>query len=189
MFERARAASPCVIFFDELDALAPNRGRTGDSGGVMDRVVSQLLAELDGLDQDLFLIGATNRPDLVDPALLTPGRFDKLVYVGVTGDVESQWSVVEAVTRKLNLDPRLTADLRSLVVGGNCPRDMSGADLYAWVSLATTKAISRVIERVEGGEVEEKLARVEWDLEDFRSALEETRASVGGGEAGGTTVL
>ena len=65
-----------MIFFDELDSLAPNRGRSGDSGGVMDRVVSQLLAELDGLHKscDVFVIGATNRPDLLDPALLRPGR-------------------------------------------------------------------------------------------------------------------
>ena len=76
VFEEARVASPCVVFFDELDSLAPNRGRSGDSGGVMDRVVSQLLAELDGItkSQDVFVIGATNRPDLVDPALLRPGR-------------------------------------------------------------------------------------------------------------------
>ena len=76
VFSRARSAVPCVIFFDELDSIAPNRGRSGDSGGVMDRVVSQLLAELDSLDktQDVFVIGATNRPDLLDPALLRPGR-------------------------------------------------------------------------------------------------------------------
>jgi SpoVK/Ycf46/Vps4 family AAA+-type ATPase len=77
VFSRARAASPCIIFFDELDSLAPNRGKTGDSGGVMDRVVSQLLAEMDGLHKTshLFVIGATNRPDLIDPALLRPGRY------------------------------------------------------------------------------------------------------------------
>ena len=76
VFTRARNAAPCVIFFDELDSVAPNRGRSGDSGGVMDRVVSQILAELDGLDktEDVFVIGATNRPDLLDPALLRPGR-------------------------------------------------------------------------------------------------------------------
>ena len=78
VFCRARAAVPCIIFFDELDSLAPNRGRSGDSGGVMDRVISQLLAELDGLQKSsqLFVIGATNRPDLIDPALLRPGRWD-----------------------------------------------------------------------------------------------------------------
>jgi peroxin-6 len=76
VFSRAQAASPCIIFFDELDSLAPNRGKSGDSGGVMDRVVSQLLAEMDGLQKSshLFVIGATNRPDLIEPALLRPGR-------------------------------------------------------------------------------------------------------------------
>lgn len=79
VFQRARDAKPCVIFFDELDSVAPKRGNTGDSGGVMDRIVSQLLAELDGMaggegTSDVFVIGATNRPDLLDPALLRPGR-------------------------------------------------------------------------------------------------------------------
>ena len=68
-------AEPCIIFFDELDSVAPARGQSGDSGGVMDRVVSALLAELDSLDQiSVIVIGATNRPDLLDPALLRPGR-------------------------------------------------------------------------------------------------------------------
>jgi peroxin-6 len=78
VFQRARDARPCVIFFDELDSVAPKRGNHGDSGGVMDRIVSQLLAELDGMSDgtgaDVFVIGATNRPDLLDPALLRPGR-------------------------------------------------------------------------------------------------------------------
>lgn len=79
VFQRARDAKPCVIFFDELDSVAPKRGNFGDSGGVMDRIVSQLLAELDGMSSgkggtDVFVIGATNRPDLLDPALLRPGR-------------------------------------------------------------------------------------------------------------------
>jgi peroxin-6 len=79
VFQRARNAKPCVIFFDELDSVAPKRGAHGDSGGVMDRIVSQLLAELDGMTSedgasDVFVIGATNRPDLLDPALLRPGR-------------------------------------------------------------------------------------------------------------------
>ena len=80
VFQRARDAKPCVIFFDELDSVAPKRGNHGDSGGVMDRIVSQLLAELDGMSggkesTDVFVIGATNRPDLLDSALLRPGRF------------------------------------------------------------------------------------------------------------------
>ena len=80
VFQRARDAKPCVIFFDELDSVAPKRGAHGDSGGVMDRIVSQLLAELDGVaagesGTDVFVIGATNRPDLLEPALLRPGRY------------------------------------------------------------------------------------------------------------------
>ncbi len=78
IFQRARDAKPCVIFFDELDSIAPKRGNHGDSGGVMDRIVSQLLSELDGMagsgGADVFVIGATNRPDLLDAALLRPGR-------------------------------------------------------------------------------------------------------------------
>jgi len=78
VFQRARDAKPCIVFFDELDSVAPKRGKHGDSGGVMDRIVSQLLAELDGIssgkDGAVFVIGATNRPDLLDPALLRPGR-------------------------------------------------------------------------------------------------------------------
>lgn len=108
VFQRARDAKPCVIFFDELDSVAPKRGEKGDSGGVMDRIVSQLLAELDGMGDggeeagagDVFVIGATNRPDLLDPALLRPGRFDKLLYLGVSQDHESQLRIIEALTRK-----------------------------------------------------------------------------------------
>ena len=100
-----RNARPCVIFFDELDSLAPNRGRTGDSGGVMDRIVSQLLAELDGITsgRDVFVIGATNRPDLIDPALLRPGRFDKLIYLSVCEDHPAQLKILTALTRKYAL--------------------------------------------------------------------------------------
>ena len=80
IFQKAKDARPCVIFFDELDSIAPKRGNHGDSGGVMDWIVSQSLAELDGVSggeagADVFVIGATNRPDLLDPALLRPGRY------------------------------------------------------------------------------------------------------------------
>jgi peroxin-6 len=112
VFRRARDARPCVVLFDELDSVAPKRGNQGDSGGVMDRIVSQLLAELDGMSgsgeedgaagggQGVFVIGATNRPDLLDPALLRPGRFDKMLYLGVNDTHEGQLKVMEALTRK-----------------------------------------------------------------------------------------
>lgn len=107
VFTRARSAAPCVIFLDELDSLAPNRGAAGDSGGVMDRVVSQLLAEMDdmiGSDADqqkqIFILAATNRPDLIDPALLRPGRFDKLLYVGPCVTIDDKSAVLTAQMKK-----------------------------------------------------------------------------------------
>lgn len=105
VFQRARDARPCVVFFDELDSVAPKRGNQGDSGGVMDRIVSQLLAELDGMSGGddaggVFVVGATNRPDLLDPALLRPGRFDKMLYLGVSDTHEKQQTILEALTRK-----------------------------------------------------------------------------------------
>lgn len=103
VFQRARDARPCVVFFDELDSVAPKRGNQGDSGGVMDRIVSQLLAELDGMSdggEGVFVIGATNRPDLLDQALLRPGRFDKMLYLGVSDTHDKQKTILEALTRK-----------------------------------------------------------------------------------------
>lgn len=106
VFQRARDARPCCVFFDELDSVAPKRGNQGDSGGVMDRIVSQLLAELDGMSDGeengggVFVIGATNRPDLLDQALLRPGRFDKMLYLGISDTHEKQATILQALTRK-----------------------------------------------------------------------------------------
>ncbi|KAM9363284.1 peroxisomal ATPase PEX6 isoform 2-T2 [Symphorus nematophorus] len=149
VFIRARSAAPCVVFFDELDSLAPSRGRSGDSGGVMDRVVSQLLAELDALHSSVsvFVIGATNRPDLLDQSLLRPGRFDKLVYVGINEDRVSQLQVLRAVLRKFQLDS--SVDLQQLL--DRCPAHMTGADLYALCSDAMTAAVKRKIALIDGG--------------------------------------
>ncbi|KAJ3041360.1 peroxisomal assembly protein [Rhizophlyctis rosea] len=151
VFQRARDARPCVVFFDELDSVAPKRGEKGDSGGVMDRIVSQLLAEIDGMDGggDVFVIGATNRPDLLDGALLRPGRFDKMLYLGVSEDHESQLRILQALTRKFNLAPDL--DLR--VIAEQCPFNCTGADFYALCSDAMLKAMIRTI-----GVVDAKIA-------------------------------
>jgi ribosome biogenesis ATPase len=82
VFERARSSAPCVIFFDELDALCPKRGNSSEGSQVSERVVNQLLTEMDGLEgrKQVFVIAATNRPDIIDPAMLRPGRLDKLLY-------------------------------------------------------------------------------------------------------------
>uniref|UniRef100_A0A1B0G5P1 ATPase AAA-type core domain-containing protein n=1 Tax=Glossina morsitans morsitans TaxID=37546 RepID=A0A1B0G5P1_GLOMM len=106
VFSRARSVAPCVIFLDELDSLAPNRGVAGDAGGVMDRVVSQLLAKMDNLgdrSKPIFVLAATNRPDLIDSALLRLGRFDKLFYVGPCSTSEDKAAVLEAQTKRFKI--------------------------------------------------------------------------------------
>lgn len=144
IFQKARSARPCVIFFDELDSLAPARGASGDSGGVMDRVVSQMLAEIDGLNdstQDLFIIGASNRPDLIDPALLRPGRFDKLLYVGVNTEISYRERVLQALTRKFKLDE----DVSLHSIAKKCPPNFTGADMYALCADAWFHAAKRTV--------------------------------------------
>ena len=99
------SVGPQLFFFDELDSLAPNRGQSGDSGGVMDRVVSQLLSEMDGINKanDVFVIGATNRPDLLDTALLRPGRFDRLFIRGNTRRLQIKTSNIEGFDAKIQI--------------------------------------------------------------------------------------
>uniref|UniRef100_A0A3P8QJX2 Peroxisomal ATPase PEX6 n=1 Tax=Astatotilapia calliptera TaxID=8154 RepID=A0A3P8QJX2_ASTCA len=175
VFHRARSAAPCVIFFDELDSLAPSRGRSGDSGGVMDRFVSQLLAELDALHSSggVFVIGATNRPDLLDQSLLRPGRFDKLVYMGINEDRVSQLQVFQAILRKFQLDPAV--NLQEVV--DCCPAHMTGADLYALCSDATMAAIKRKISLISDG-LDSEDSPVLLSTEDFSTALENFKSSV-----------
>ncbi|TCD67646.1 peroxisomal assembly protein [Steccherinum ochraceum] len=150
IFQKAKDARPCVIFFDELDSIAPKRGNHGDSGGVMDRIVSQLLAELDGVSAgnsgaDIFVIGATNRPDLLDPALLRPGRFDRMLYLGVSTTNEAQLNILHALTRKFKLHPDL--DLNNIVEA--CPFHFTGADFYALCADSLLRAMSRKAEQVD----------------------------------------
>eukprot|EP01041_Mallomonas_annulata_P008962 gene8962-18548_t len=157
-FQMARKSSPCVLFFDELDSLAPARGRGSDGGGVMDRVVSTLLSELDSLDEpsdshatyplssqdqnQVFVIGATNRPDLLDPALLRPGRFDRLVYLGPSKDMESRSQTLSAQTRKFNL--AIDVDLQEIARA--LPDPCTGADIGAVASSAFARALERTIQ-------------------------------------------
>ncbi|KAG8217400.1 AAA-domain-containing protein [Butyriboletus roseoflavus] len=148
VFQRARDAKPCVIFFDELDSIAPKRGNQGDSGGVMDRIVSQLLAELDGMSiegMDIFVIGATNRPDLLDPALLRPGRFDRMLYLGICDTHEAQLDILKALTHKFNLHPNV--NLSSITA--HCPFSYTGADFYALCGDALLHALSCKVAELE----------------------------------------
>ncbi|RYG57104.1 ATP-binding protein [archaeon] len=204
IFARARAAAPCVLFFDEIDALAPARGLASDSSAVMDRMVAQLLTEIDACQQQatrppdeeqlpahddcvarqeaqveciphpqqwllppsaagtsyrsedtvaqahaasqrsnklVFIVAATNRPDLLDTALLRPGRFDRMVYMGLPVSVPAKAQILTALTRKFDLSPDVDLD----AVAAACSPLLSGADLYGVVSCAFQRAVHDTI--------------------------------------------
>lgn len=174
VFAKARAAAPCVVFLDELDSLAPNRGVAGDSGGVMDRVVSQLLSEMDGVDADpkkpVFILAATNRPDLIDKQLLRPGRFDKMLYVGPCVTCDDKELVVKALTRKFHLKKDLsTKKIAELILP-----DVTGADLYSICSNAWLSAVRKHVKKHETGKfhdedmVQEKIIV---GMDDFKNSM------------------
>ncbi|XP_011493943.1 PREDICTED: peroxisome assembly factor 2 [Ceratosolen solmsi marchali] len=150
VFERARSAAPCIIFFDELDSLAPKRSEKGNNTS-MHRVVSQLLVELDGLEDvsRIFVIGATNRPDLIDPALLRPGRFDKMLYVGVCSDPDSRLSILKALTRRFKMEKH-GQELETLV--HQLPDNLTGADLSSVCSKAWLRAVHRTLANANSNE-------------------------------------
>lgn len=143
IFDKARAAAPTVVFLDELDSIAKARGgNMGDAGGASDRVVNQLLTEMDGMNakKNVFIIGATNRPDQIDPTILRPGRLDQLIYVPLP-DEEGRLSILSAQLRKTPLEPGL--DLRAIAKLTN---GFTGADLSYIVQRAAKFAIKESIE-------------------------------------------
>ncbi|PRQ37414.1 putative ATPase, AAA-type, core, P-loop containing nucleoside triphosphate hydrolase [Rosa chinensis] len=137
LFSRARTCSPCIIFFDEVDALTTKRGRQG--GWVVERLLNQLLAELDGGDQQqgVFVIGATNRPDAMDPAVLRPGRFGKHIYVSLPSRDE-RCLILKALARKKPIDP--SVDLNE-IGRWKALENFSGADLSAMMNEAAMAAL------------------------------------------------
>ena len=160
-FRKARMAAPSIIFFDEFDALVPARGAGGDSR-VTERVISQLLTEIDGLItlQNVLVIAATNRPDIIDPAVLRPGRFDRRVYVPPPTE-EARLKILEIKTQDMPLDDSVNLNnLASKMVG------YSGADIEAIVREAAIHALRRDVDT-------EKVM-----LNDFEAALSETPPSI-----------
>jgi len=139
LFAKARQASPCVVFIDEIDTLAPARGKFSGDSGVSDRVVGQLLTELDGLQQqfDVLLVGATNRPDVLDPALLRAGRFDLQVKI----DLPDQMSRLAILTVH-NGDRPLAADI-DLSAWAAQTDGWNGADLALLSNQAALEAVRR----------------------------------------------
>ena len=137
IFRKARQAAPCIIFFDELDAVAPRRGRSEGDSHVTERVISQMLTEMDGLEdlEGVVVIGATNRPDIIDEALLRPGRFDRILEVPFP-DKEARKDILKIHTRRKPLDN--TVDMDKLVELTN---GFTGADIAAIVNAAAMSAI------------------------------------------------
>jgi len=143
VFDKARAAAPCVMFFDELDSIAKARGNSaGDAGGAGDRVLNQILTEMDGMNQkkNVFIIGATNRPDHIDPALLRPGRLDQLIYIPLP-DEPSRISILKAALRNSPVAPNVDVGFLAKSTHG-----FSGADLTEVCQRAAKLAIRESIE-------------------------------------------
>ncbi|KAG0174872.1 Peroxisome biosynthesis protein pex1 [Apophysomyces sp. BC1034] len=135
LFERAQAAKPCVLFFDEFDSIAPRRGH--DSTGVTDRVVNQMLTQMDGAEglDGVYVLAATSRPDLIDPALLRPGRLDKALLCGMPS-FEERLEILEALSRKMTLAPGI--ELREFA---GKTEGYSGADLQGFLYNSHLEAI------------------------------------------------
>lgn len=142
VFERARHSAPCIVFFDELDALCPRR--RNDESDVAARVVNQLLTEMDGLEdrRQVFVLAATNRPDMIDPAMTRPGRLDKLLYVNLP-DAQERGEILRAVGRTTPWAPGV--DLVAVARDPRCEA-FSGADLAALVREASLAAVRESIE-------------------------------------------
>jgi transitional endoplasmic reticulum ATPase len=142
VFRRARQAAPCIIFFDEIDALAPTRGMGGDSM-VTERVVSQLLTELDGIQQlqGVVVLAATNRIDMVDPALVRPGRFDKVIPIPMP-DKESREQILKINREGKQIADSVRKDLKPLV---DMTEGFSGADVAALVNTAVSMVLQEYV--------------------------------------------
>jgi len=137
IFRKARMSAPTVVFFDEIDSIAPRRGLGYGDSGVTERIVNQLLSEMDGLERtkDVVVIAATNRPDILDPALLRPGRFDKIIFVPPP-DEEARYEIFKIHTRKMPLADDV--DLRELA---RLTEYYTGADIEAVVIEAGLNAV------------------------------------------------
>ena len=162
LFARARQVAPTVIFIDELDSLVPARGAGMGEPQVTERVVNTILAEMDGLEelQSVVLIGATNRPNLIDPALLRPGRFDELVYVGPP-DTAGRRRILAIHTKDMPLKPDVDLELLA-----QRTENFTGADLE---DLTRRAGLTALRSGIDADQV---------TMADFEAALVETRASV-----------
>ncbi|MCJ2533087.1 MAG: CDC48 family AAA ATPase [Candidatus Thermoplasmatota archaeon] len=168
-FRKARQAAPCVIFLDEIDAIAPVRGRSSDSG-VTERVISQLLTEMDGLEalHNVIVIAATNRPDMIDPPLLRPGRFDRLVYIPPP-DPEARKEILRIHTKGRPLTDDVDIDKLASKM-----HNFTGAEIAGVANEAIMLAIRDFV--LSGEELDEDgIGAVRVDMKYFEKAMENVR--------------
>ena len=172
VFRKARQAAPCIIFFDEMDAIAPRRG--GDFGDthVTERVISQLLTELDGLEilTNVIVIGATNRPDIIDAALLRPGRFDRLLYVPPP-DRDSRIQIIKIHTNKKPL-----ADDVNIEQLADHTEGYTGADIASLSSAAVMLAVREYVSKYKDQkEADNRVKELKIQMRHFEEAMKKIR--------------
>ncbi|XP_063364995.1 uncharacterized protein LOC134653545 [Cydia amplana] len=168
-FRRARNSAPCVIFFDEFDALCPRRSSHDNNGAA--RVVNQLLTEMDGIEsrEGVFVLAASNRPDIIDPAVLRPGRLDRVMYVGMPAR-EDRVDILQKLTKN-GTEPQLGPDVDLTVVAG-LTEGYTGADLAGLVKAAATNSLTT---HISNGTLD---GEIYVTFEDFRMALSKCKPSV-----------
>jgi len=182
VFDKARAAAPCVLFFDELDSIGTARGSGGgDAGGAGDRVMNQILTEIDGVGvkKNVFFIGATNRPELLDEALLRPGRLDQLIYIPLP-DLPARQGILESTLKKAPLAPNVPLSFMAQKTEG-----FSGADLAEFCQRAAKAAIRDAIaadELAAGDNGMEAEGTNEISRKHFEEAFAGARRSVAGND-------
>ncbi len=174
IFKKGKQASPCIIFFDEIDSIAPTRGSSSSSQAV-ERVVSQILTEMDGLEKlhNVVVIAATNRPDMIDPALLRPGRFDRLIYIDVP-DLETRKEIFEIHTAAGLLDDEINLeDLASRT------ENYTGADIAAVCNEARMLAIREFISKnAKNDQIsKDEIEKAKIKLKHFEAAFKQVKAT------------
>ncbi|KAK5631270.1 hypothetical protein RRF57_006984 [Xylaria bambusicola] len=171
VFSRARASAPCIVFFDELDALVPRRDSSGTDSSA--RVVNQLLTELDGKDSrsGVYVIGATNRPDMIDPAILRPGRLGTNIFIGLP-DADGRVEILKSLIRRV-MPSYTDFDVLDTVARDRRCDGFSGADIENLHNAAAEAAITRTSSKGGGEETEISILLADWEI-----ALNETKPSV-----------
>ena len=172
IFRKARQAAPCIVFFDEIDAIAPIRGSDFGDSKVTERMISQLLTELDGLEvlKDVVVIAATNRPDIVDPALLRSGRFDRHLYVPPP-DRDSRIQIIKIHTKNIPMVEDVNIEHLADIT-----EDYTGADIASFISAAVMAAIRQHIFKYEDPvEAEKHVKELKVNMQQIEDAMKKTR--------------